>query len=262
MEGQTPFRPADLDAAVGLDDRPLELTRSVTAQDHHLGPLDAPAQLVEYGDYQCPFCAEALPGVKDILARYDNRVLFVFRHFPLVSQHPRAWKAAVAAEAAASQGRFWPMHDHLLTHQHELTDEELWTHARALGLEMSAYERDLHDPHLAQRIREDALSGLHSGVLGTPTFFVNGRRLEGGFRPDELETAVDRAILGQPGPVVSEPAPSGPDRPPPPPEVGEIRGKALPPARWGRWPGGPEGADLKSNPRVSRKPMTATTEQS
>jgi protein-disulfide isomerase len=194
MELQTPLRPGDLAAAVGLDDRPLQLARPVSEQDHHLGPLDAPGQLVEYGDYQCAFCAQALPGVKDVLARYEGRVLFVFRHFPLVSQHPRAWRAALAAEACGTQGRFWPMHDHLLTHQHELSDDELRTHARALGLDMTIYERDHQDPELAQRVREDALSGLHSGVLGTPTFFVNGRRLEGGFRPDELESAMELAI--------------------------------------------------------------------
>jgi protein-disulfide isomerase len=194
MEQQTPLHAADLEAAVGLDDRPLHLTRPVGEEDHHVGPLDAAAQLVEYGDYQCPFCAEALPGVKRIVALYGARICFVFRHFPLVSQHPRAWRAALAAEAAGVQGRFWPMHDHLLGHQHELSDEELTTHARALGLDMIAYERDLHDPDLARRIREDALSGIHSGVLGTPTFFVNGRRLEGGFREDELESAMELAI--------------------------------------------------------------------
>src|SRR5215472_3760134 len=194
MQEQTSLQVADLAAAVGLDDRPLHLTRPVDEEDHRLGPLDASAQLVEYGDYQCPFCAEALPGVKRILSRYGDRILFVFRHFPLVSQHPRAWRAALTAEAAGAQGRFWPMHDHLLGHQHELSEDELRTHARALGLDLAAYDRDLHDPALAQRVREDALSGIHSGVLGTPTFFVNGRRLEGGFKQDELESAMELAV--------------------------------------------------------------------
>lgn len=194
MQEQTSLQAGDLAAAVGLDDRPLNLTRPVGERDHRLGPLDAPAQLVEYGDYQCPFCAQALPGVKGILSRDGDRILFVFRHFPLVSQHPRAWRAALAAEAAGAQGGFWPMHDHLLGHQHELSDVELRAHARALGIDLAAFERDLRDPALAERVREDALSGLRSGVLGTPTFFVNGRRLEGGFRPDELESALALAI--------------------------------------------------------------------
>jgi protein-disulfide isomerase len=194
MQEQTPLQAGDVAADVGLDDRPLHLVRPVGEQDHRLGPPDAPVQLVEYGDYQCPFCAQALAGVKRILTRHGDRVLFVFRHFPLVSQHPRAWRAALTAEAAGVQGRFWPMHDHLLGHQHDLSDEELATHARALGLDMAGYQRDLHDADLAARIRDDALGGLRSGVLGTPTFFVNGRRLEGGFRPDELEAAMEEAV--------------------------------------------------------------------
>jgi protein-disulfide isomerase len=194
MDEQTPLRAGDVPGAVGLDDRPLHLTRPVGERDHRRGPLDAPAQLVEYGDYQCPYCAQALPGVKGILRRYEAGVLFVFRHFPLVSQHPRAWRAALVAEAAGAQGRFWQMHDHLLSHQHELSDEELVVHARALGLDQGAFERDLRAAELAERVREDALSGLRSGVAGTPTFFVNGTRLEGGFRPDELMAAIELAI--------------------------------------------------------------------
>ena len=193
MEEQTVLQTDDLAAAVGLDDRPLALTRPVSEEDHQLGPPDAPVQLVEYGDYQCPFCVQALPGLKRILSTYEDRVLFVFRHFPLVSQHSHAWRAALAAEAAGAQNRFWAMHDHLLAHEHDLSDDELRAHARALGLDMTAYERDIQDPALAERVRSDALSGLHSGVLGTPTFFVNGRRLEGGFRSDELTTAIEAA---------------------------------------------------------------------
>jgi protein-disulfide isomerase len=197
MEEQSALREEDLTAAVGLDERPLGLTRPVSELDHRLGPPDAPVQLVEYGDYQCPYCMRALPGVRRILSRYGDHLLFVFRHFPLVSQHPHAWRAALAAEAAGAQDRFWQMHDHLLTHEHSLTDEELRNHARALGLDMATYDRDLHDPELAERVREDAIGGLHSGVLGTPTFFVNGRRLEGGFRSEELESEIELASRGR-----------------------------------------------------------------
>jgi len=193
MEEQTLLRTEDLSGEVGLDKRPLGLVRPVSGADHRIGLADAPVQLVEYGDYECPYCVQALPGVQRILLRYGDRLLFVFRHFPLVSQHPHAWRAALAAEAAAVQDRFWPMHQHLLDHEHVLTDEELSEHARSLGLDMAAYERDMHDPALAEHVRQDALSGLHSGVLGTPTFFLNGRRLEGGFRQDELESAIELA---------------------------------------------------------------------
>lgn len=184
------------DPRVGLDDRTLVLARPVDEGDHRVGRLDADVQLVEYGDYQCPFCAEALPGVKETLARFGNRIVFAFRHFPLISQHPNAWRAALAAEAAGVQGRFWEMHEHLLSHQHSLSDEELFNHARALGLDMTAFEPALQDPALAERVREDAISGLRSGVMGTPTFFVNGRRLEGGFRPEELRTAIESGLAG------------------------------------------------------------------
>ncbi len=193
MEDQTAFRTEDLTAAVGLDELPLGLVRPVSDQDHRLGPSGAPVQLVEYGDYECPYCQQAAPGVKRIVECYGNGLLFVFRHFPLVSQHPHAWRAALAAEAAGMQDRFWAMHEHLLAHQHSLSDDDLRDHARALGLDMAAYERDLHDPSLAERVRQDALGGLRSGVRGTPTFFLNGRRLEGGFRPDDLESAIERA---------------------------------------------------------------------
>jgi protein-disulfide isomerase len=192
MQEQTTFRPDDLPGEVGLDDRPLHLSTPVGELDHRLGPPDAPLQLVEYGDYQCPFCRQAAPGVRRIIAGHGDGLLFVFRHFPLVSQHPDAWRAALTAEAAGRQDRFWSMHEHLLGHEHGLSEDELRNHARALGLDMVAYERDLQDRSLAERVREDALSGLHSGVLGTPTFFLNGRRLEGGFRQDELESAIEQ----------------------------------------------------------------------
>jgi protein-disulfide isomerase len=191
----TSARPDDVETLdVGLDHRPLRLDRPVDDRDHFRGPLGAAAQLVEYGDYQCPFCAEALPGVEQMLSLFGDRLLFAFRHFPLVSQHANAWPAALAAEAAGLQDRFWEMHDHLLRHQHALSDEELLSHARALGLDIPRFERDLRDPELAEKVRQDAISGLHSGVNGTPTFFVDGRRLEGGFRPEELRAAIASAL--------------------------------------------------------------------
>jgi protein-disulfide isomerase len=197
MVRQTALRPNDVsDSSVGLDDRTLALATPVDDRDHRIGRLDAAVQLVEYGDYQCPYCSEALPGVKELLSTFGDRVVFVFRHFPLVSQHPNAWRAALAAEAAGAQHRFWEMHNHLLGHQHALSDDELSNHARALGLDMDQFERDLHNPAVAERVRQDTVGGLESGVMGTPTFFVNGRRLEGGFRSSELSIAIDSALNG------------------------------------------------------------------
>ena len=200
MSRHTPFRPDDLptERGAGLDDRPLSLSRPVDQEDHRIGSQEARVQLVDPADYESPFCAEALPGVRDLIREHRDALLFVFRHFPLVSQHPHAWHAAQAAEAAGAQNRFWEMHDHLLSHQHSLTDDELETHARALGLDLAAFARDRKDSKLSERIRRDALSGLHSGVAGTPTFFVNGERLEGGFRPQELEDAIEAALAASP----------------------------------------------------------------
>src|SRR5438874_5386601 len=103
----------------------MHLDRSVDERDHRLGALGATAQLVEYGDYQCPFCAEAVAGVNQLLSLFGDRLLFVFRHFPLVSQHVNAWPATLAAEAAGRQERFWEMHDRLFRHQDALTEEDL-----------------------------------------------------------------------------------------------------------------------------------------
>jgi protein-disulfide isomerase len=191
----TPARHDDFASLdVGLDRRTLHLDRPIEATDHVRGQLDATVQLVEYGDYQCPFCAQAWPGVADIVSRFADRVVFAFRHFPLVSQHPDAWDAAIAAEAAGRQHRFWEMHKHLLTHQRALKQDELFGYARALGLDLEKFERDFHDSTLAEKVRRDTVSGLHSGVTGTPTFFVQGRRLEGGFREKELLAAIDAAF--------------------------------------------------------------------
>jgi protein-disulfide isomerase len=195
LSRQTPAQQDDVARLnLGLDGRPLRLDRPVDERDHHRGSLDAPAQLVEYGDYQCPFCAEALPGVKQMLSLFGDRLLFAFRQFPLVSQHSNAWSAALAAEAAGRQQRFWEMHDHLFGHQHALSHDELLSHALALGLDMTRFERDLGDPEVAVKVRQDVISGLHSGVMGTPTFFVDSRRLEGGYRAKELRAAIESAL--------------------------------------------------------------------
>jgi NhaA family Na+:H+ antiporter len=204
LERQSVARRPDT-AALGpeLDHEPRTLVRPIDDGDHQLGRRSAPAALVEYGDYECPFCAQAAGPVRDLIERFGDDLLYVFRHFPLVSQHPHAFHAAVAAEAAGAQGRFWEMHDRLLANQRGLAAADLLAHARAIGLELPSFEAALADPELADRVRRDAASGLRSGVLGTPTFFVNGRRLEGGLREAELEAAIRAALrsgaTGRPG---------------------------------------------------------------
>jgi predicted DsbA family dithiol-disulfide isomerase len=149
--------------------------------------------LVQYGDYECPYCGQAHPVLKELQERVGERVRFIFRHFPLDSVHSRARRAAQAAEAAASQGRFWEMHDHLYENQGELGEEDLMRYAAELGLDLRRFEEDLANYHHAWRIEEDRLGGSRAGVEGTPTLFVNGVRYTGPMNPDGLLAAVEQA---------------------------------------------------------------------
>jgi protein-disulfide isomerase len=173
-------------------DRP-QLAVPISGRDHVLGSPTAPATLLEYGDYQCPFCGAAHPSVKQVLQRLGEDVLFAFRHFPLTQIHPYAQQAAEAAEAAAAQGRFWEMHDMLFTHQDRLTLPDLVEYAETLGLDVEQFTSDLETGAHAGRVREDFLSGVRSGVNGTPTFFVNGIRHNGGYDPESLIDAIGAA---------------------------------------------------------------------
>jgi diadenylate cyclase len=165
----------------------------VGTRDHARGPRDAPVTLVKYGDYECPYCGEANPLLKELQERVGEQVRFVFRHFPLDTVHPRARRAAQAAEAAASQGRFWEMHDLLYERQDELGEEDLMRYAAELGLDLRRFEEDLTNDHHAWRIEEDRLGGDRAGVRGTPTLFVNGVRYTGPMDFDGLLAAVEEA---------------------------------------------------------------------
>jgi protein-disulfide isomerase len=155
------------------------LTPPVSERDHSSGPEDAPVTLVEYGDYECPYCGMAYAVVKSAQRELGNQLRFVFRNFPLAEAHPHAKLAAEAAEAAAAQGKFWEMHDALFEHQDALEAEDIIGYAKSLGLDMAQFGRDLKDPKYTKRVREDFRSGVRSGVNGTPTFFINGNRYEG-----------------------------------------------------------------------------------
>jgi protein-disulfide isomerase len=171
-------------------DDSAKLVMPVGDRDHADGPADAPVTLVEYGDYQCPHCGRAYPIVKEVQRRLGKQLRFVFRNFPLANLHPHAEHAAEAAEAAASQGRFWEMHDALFEHQQALDDPHLATYASAIGIDRSRFERELSSHVHAQRVREDFLSGVKSGVNGTPTFFINGVRYEDSWDADTLTDAL------------------------------------------------------------------------
>jgi protein-disulfide isomerase len=162
-------------------------------RDHVQGPGSAPVTLVEYGDYECPYCGAAYPIVKELQARVGDEVRFVFRNFPISTSHPHAEQAAEAAEAAAAQGRFWEMHDHLYEHQRRLEDDDLRGYAAELGLDVDRFSAELAQHAHAERVREDFMSGVRSGVNGTPTFYVNGVRHDGSYELESLLDAVRRA---------------------------------------------------------------------
>ena len=169
------------------------LTRPVSDDDHQQGPANAPVTLVEYGDYECPYCGEAHPIVQAIQREMGNRIRFVFRNFPLTQVHPHAQVAAEAAEAAGAQEAFWPYHDRLFEHQRDLSTHALIGHARDLRLSLDRFERALEQHAFEERVRADFMSGVRSGVNGTPTFFVNGIRHDDSYEYDVLLKAVERA---------------------------------------------------------------------
>jgi protein-disulfide isomerase len=157
--------------------------------DHVLGQANAPITLVEYGDFECPFCGRSYPAVRQIRAELGDRLRFVFRHFPR-PEHPHARHAAEAAEAASAQGHFWEMHDQLFEHQAALTDGDLARYAADLGLDVERFRRELASHTYAERVQRDIQSGAHSDVHGTPTFFINGVKHEGPDTFDDLMNAL------------------------------------------------------------------------
>jgi len=162
-------------------------------RDHIQGPADAPVTLLEYGDYECPYCGAAYPIVKEVQARIGERLRFVFRNFPITTSHPHAERAAEAAEAAATQGSFWRMHDVLYENQKRLGDEDLRTYAQQVGLDLDVFDRELAEHVYAARVQEDFMSGVRSGVNGTPTFYVNGARYDDSYDLDTLLGALEAA---------------------------------------------------------------------
>jgi len=172
---------------------PHDLAVSVDSTDHVLGPETARVVVVEYGDFECPNCAQAYPAVKMLLKHFEHRVRFVFRHFPLTEVHPHAELAAEAAEAAGAQHKFWPMHDLLFQHQTHLKPQDLRRYAEELELDLERFDYELRDQVYRQRVNEHVDGGRRSGVRGTPTFFVDGGIVDVSFGFDHLFQAVDAA---------------------------------------------------------------------
>ena len=170
------------------------LTMPVGSRDHVQGAKAAPVTLVEYGDYECPHCGRAYPIVKSVQRAFGKRLCFVFRNFPLGEVHPHAEAAAEAAEAAGAQGKFWGMHGALYEHQGALEGPDLLAYAGSLGLTIERFTADLENHVYAGRVREDFQSGIRSGVNGTPTFFINGRRFDGDWDVRGLSAAIEGAL--------------------------------------------------------------------
>jgi protein-disulfide isomerase len=166
----------------------------VTDDDHLLGPADAPVTLLEYGDYECPHCGRAHPIVAAVLRRLGSQVRFAYRHFPLTQIHPHAQHAAEMAEAAAEQGQFWAMHDLLFENQEALDDEDLLEYAAELGIDPEWAASALAGQHYTDEVQRDFMSGVRSGVNGTPTFFINGVRHDGAWDEASLLDALQQAI--------------------------------------------------------------------
>ena len=173
------------------------LTPPVSERDHTQGPAGAPATLVEYGDYQCPYCGAAYPVVKRLQKTLGKKLRFVFRNFPLTQSHPYALIAAEAAEAAALQGKFWEMHDLIYEHQTHLKPDIIPVWAKRIGLDLEKFGNDIKYDVVADRIKEDRQSGIRSGVNGTPTFYINGTRYDGSPDYESLRVALESELVPQ-----------------------------------------------------------------
>jgi protein-disulfide isomerase len=168
----------------------------ITSVDHTQGPNNAPVTLLEYGDYQCPYCGMAYPIIKRVQRQFATKLRFVFRHFPLTEIHPYAKTAAESAECAGAHGRFWEMHDLLYENQDRLGLPLILSAVRSLGLSEQSLRDALATGAYAPKVRRDFLSGIRSGVRGTPTLFLDGQRYEGAVDYASLTAAItDRLAL-------------------------------------------------------------------
>jgi len=168
----------------------LSLVVPVSAADHAQGPADAPVTLLEYGDYECPYCGEAYHVIKAVQKRLGKKLRFVFRNFPLSQAHPHAQLAAEAAEAAGAQGKFWEMHDALYEHQKQLGQPMIETLVAQLKLDPTMFEADLESRKFQSRVKHDFMGGVRSGVNGTPGLFINGERYDESWDQETLTEAL------------------------------------------------------------------------
>jgi protein-disulfide isomerase len=173
---------------------PHKLRPPVNENDHVQGSVHASVELVEYGDYQCPHCGRAYPVIRRIQTELGDALKFVFRNFPLSESHPQAIAAAVAAEAAGRQGAYWEMHDLIFENQSELDSLPFVRFATTLSLDIPKFEKDMADPALPEKVDADFISGVRSGVNGTPSFFINGIRYDDSWEEKRLLAKLKKSI--------------------------------------------------------------------
>ena len=166
----------------------------ITADDHVLGPAGAPVTVVEYGDYECPFCRGAARDVRRMLDLYPGSIQFVFRNFPIPQLHPHAEQAAEAAEAAAAQGKFWEMYELLLRPSSQLDLDSLLGYAQGLSLDTDRFRKEVTGGAYAAKIEHDVREGVRNGVNATPKFYVDGGRIDGKFPLEGLEDAIRASV--------------------------------------------------------------------
>ncbi len=166
---------------------------SVNAKDHVEGGGNAAVTLVEYGDYECSYCGQAYSIVKKVQEKMGDKLQFVFRNFPLTQVHPHAEKAAEASEIAAAQGKFWEMHDVLYENQNSLDEASLKDYAEQIGLDADEFAADLDGGKYEEKVRADFMGGVENAVNGTPSFFINGERLDGSWDYESLLDALQNA---------------------------------------------------------------------
>jgi protein-disulfide isomerase len=162
-----------------------QLVVPVNDRDHIAGAIGAPVVLVEYGDFECPYCARAYPIVEAARRYLGNDLAVIYRHFPLAEIHPHATLAAEASEAAGAQGKFWEMHHMLFEHQNALEEQDLLAYADTLELDVTRFAAELADGAHRKKVRDDFRGGARSGVNGTPTFFINDARFDGNWAEPE-----------------------------------------------------------------------------
>lgn len=164
----------------------MALRTPVNEQDHYCGPAAAPVELLEYGDYQCPHCGRAYPIVKELMAQLGDNLKFVFRNFPLSKIHPHARLAAIAAEAAGLQHKYWEMYNVIFQNQKRIHQSALVEYAAQIGLDVERFKADMEQEALADKVEGHFYGGMRSGVNATPTFFINGEQYTGSWELEDI----------------------------------------------------------------------------